>query len=149
MSLQKRLGSPNLLPMSSKGQKKLGLSMAQESYVECIADAEAHHGHAHVSLLAGELGITKPSVIQMTARLVAQGIAKRNDKEITLTSQGRRIAGELHGRHALLQEFMIEQLGMEAKAANTEACRLEHAVSPAFVRGLRAFLGTTEGSRRE
>lgn len=116
------------------------LSAAQEGYVEYIADAEKEHGHAHVSVLADSLGVTKPSVVQMTARLVEMGIVRRREKEVTLTTIGKRLAAELHGRHALLQDFMDHELGMDAKAASQEACRLEHVVSPAFVRGLRRFL---------
>ena len=128
--------------MTTRGQQGEDISIAQESYVECIADAEEAHGHAHISLLAATLGITKPSVVQMSARLVEQGIARRDNKEISLTARGRRIAGELKGRHKLLQDFMVKQLAMTAKAANEEACRLEHVASPLFVQRLRAFLNS-------
>ena len=115
------------------------LSLTQQNYVECISDAESQHGHAHVSALAEQLAVSKPSVVQMIARLVELDMVKRHDVEVLLTPAGRKLAKELDGRHALLRDFMVEQLGMPPKVAETEACRLEHAVSPVFVRALRDF----------
>ncbi len=123
---------------------KKEISAAQESYIECIAEAESLHGHAHISTLADELGITKPSVVQMTAKLVKQGIAKRHHKEITLTESGRRIATMLCGCHKLLYNFMVKQLEMDKTTADKEACYLEHIVSKEFIQGLRAFLKKDE-----
>jgi DtxR family Mn-dependent transcriptional regulator len=116
-----------------------GLSLAQQNYVECIADAEARHGHAHVSLLAEELEISKPSVVEMLGRLLESKIVRRQDKEVVLTATGRRIARELGGRHALLRDFMVKELRMERRTADADACRMEHVVSPSFVRSLRRF----------
>ena len=123
-----------------KTEAKHKLSAAQERYVECISDAETHHGYAHISLLADELGVKKPSAVQMVDRLRVRGIARRREKEIILTAAGKRLARDLEGRHALLEEFMLRQLGMDAKTANQEACRMEHLVSPVFLSSLRAFV---------
>ena len=130
--------------MSQHKQVENDLSAAQERYVECIADAEKDHGHAHVSRLADTLGVTKPSVVQMTTRLIELGIVRRKEKEVTLTQLGQRLACELHGRHALLQTFMEGTLDMDGKTANQEACRLEHVVGPSFMRGLRSYLKKRE-----
>lgn len=126
--------------MSQEKNRERTLSVAQERYVECIADAESNHGHAHVSLLADTLGVSKPSVVQMITRLAELGIARRRDKEVTLTPLGEKLAGELHGRHAILQDLMEGLLKMDAKAADEEACRLEHVVSADFMRSVRAYM---------
>ena len=126
--------------MSQRRKIERQLSVAQERYVECIADAERTHGHAHVSLLADELDVKKPSVVQMTARLEKKGIVKRKEKEVTLTQLGHDIAHDLQGRHALLQDFLEKMLQMKTRDANQEACRLEHVVSSDFMRGLRRLL---------
>ena len=117
----------------------IALSLAQQNYVECISDAVSHHGHAHVSALAEQLGVSKPSVVQMIARLVELDMVKRHDAEVLLSAAGQKVAKELGSRHALLRDFMVQQLGMSPKIAETEACRMEHAVSPVFVRALRSF----------
>ena len=126
--------------MSERKKTARTLSEAQERYVECIADEESRHGHAHVSVLATALGVEKPSVVQMIARLEEKGIVKRKEKEVSLTGKGRTIADELQGRHAVLQDFMERQLGMNSREANQEACRLEHVVSHVFMRGIRKLL---------
>jgi DtxR family Mn-dependent transcriptional regulator len=127
-----------------KDRKTHKLSAAQERYVECISDAETHHGHAHISLLADELGVAKPSVVQMVDRLSDRGIVRRQAKAIILTAAGKQIAKDLNGKHALLEEFMVGQLGMDVKTANQEACRMEHLVSSVFLRRLRAFVNRNE-----
>ncbi len=103
-------------------------------------DAEESHGHAHISLLSDALAVRKPSVVQMIARLEMEGIVRRKDKEVSLTNKGRSVALDLQNRHATLQRFMQEKLGMKQARANQEACRLEHVVSAGFMRGLRALM---------
>ena len=127
--------------MSESRIKARHLSIAQERYVEAILDAEEHHGHAHVTLLADELKVKKPSVVQMTARLEQKGMVKRMGKAVTLTAKGKRVGLALQGRHAALQRFMQENLGMALKQANEEACRLEHVVSERFMQGIYDLLG--------
>ena len=137
IGLQERLGCPNFAHMSTRRSSTPDLSLKQQAYVEAIAQEENRHGHAHVSLLARELGVSKPSVVQMLGRLVELGIVRRKNSEAMLTGTGRRLAGELSGRHSLLFEFMVNELGMDRKTADADACRIEHVVSPAFVRSLR------------
>ena len=115
------------------------LSLKQQAYVETIGEMVENHGHAHVSVLAERLGVSKPSVVQMLGRLSKLGIVKREGTEVLLTAAGRRLANSLGDKHALLREFMVNELGMDQKTADTDACRLEHVVSPAFVRKLRRF----------
>ena len=113
------------------------VTLKQEMYIEVIHELERDHGHAHVSEIARSLGVSKPSVVQMLGRLEEAGLIKRDHKDITLTRGIRKIAGELGDRQAVLHEFMVTHLGMDARQAEHEACRLEHVVSSAFVAGLR------------
>lgn len=108
--------------------------------MELIAEAEKGHGHAHVSLLAARLGVKKPSVVQMIDRLAALGIVKRAGKEISLTREGARLGHDLGDRHSVLKTFMVVKLRIRPDAADREACRLEHTVSPEFLRGLRKLM---------
>ncbi len=124
--------------MSSENRCQEGLSLKQETYIEVIGEMERRHGHAHVTELARELGVSKPSVVQMLRRLTEAGVVRKTG-EITLTEKGRRTVQELGDRQALLQDFMITDLGMDRKIASEEACRMEHIVSPTFIRSLRHF----------
>ena len=124
--------------MSSRNASQGGLSLKQETYIEVIGEMEQRHGHAHVTELARELGVSKPSVVQMLRRLAEAGVVTEG-KEITLSEEGQRTWKELGDRHSLLQDFMITDLGMDRKTASEDACRMEHVVSPAFIRSLRQF----------
>ena len=124
--------------MSSRSASQGGLSLKQETYIEVIGEMERRHGHAHVTELARELGVSKPSVVQMLRRLADAGVVRKTG-EITLTEKGRRTVQELGDRHSLLQDFMITDLGMDRKTASEDACRMEHVVGPAFIRSLRQF----------
>jgi Mn-dependent DtxR family transcriptional regulator len=114
-----------------------GVTLKQQMYIEVIHELERDHGHAHVSEIARSLGVSKPSVVQMLGRLEEAGWIKRAHRDITLTRGGRKIAGELDDRQAVLHRFMVTHLGMDARQAEQEACRLEHVVSSAFLAGLR------------
>ena len=124
--------------MSSRNASQGGLSLKQESYIEVIGEMERRHGHAHVTELARELGVSKPSVVQMLRRLADAGVVTEG-KEITLSEEGQRTWKELGDRHSLLQDFMITDLGMDRRIASEDACRMEHIVSPTFMRSLRHF----------
>lgn len=124
--------------MSTVEPRQGSLSLTQQAYMEVIGDMERRHGHAHVTELARELGVSKPSVVQMLRRLADSGVVKAG-REITLSETGKRTVRELGSRQALLEDFMVRDLGMDPKAAAKEACRMEHIVSAAFLRGLRAF----------
>ena len=122
------------------------ITLKQQMYIEIIGELESKHGHAHVSEVARLLDVSKPSVVQMLGRLADATLIRRVHKEIFLTALGRRIAGELDNRQAVLHEFMVTVLGMEAKQASVEACRLEHVVSPAFLAGLRRLRARRNGN---
>ena len=128
--------------------KKSKLSAAQERYVECIADAEKHHGHEHITLLADKMGVKKPSVVQMVERLTSEGVIERQGREIVLTAAGKKIAGDLDGKHAVLEEFMVRHLGMSGAEANREACQMEHVVSECFLKYLRAYIARCDKGER-
>jgi len=126
--------------MSSREPQQQELTLKQQTYIESIGELQHRHGHAHVTELAAALEVSKPSVVQMLGRLAQMGMVKKDGHEIRLTRAGQRVVGELGGTQALLEELLVGELGMGRKAARTDACRLEHVVSSALVRSLRAYL---------
>jgi Mn-dependent DtxR family transcriptional regulator len=113
-------------------------TVVQQTYLEAIADLVAEHGHAHVTAIAERLDVSKPSVVQVVSRLEEEGLVVRNDKVLTLTTQGRRLWRDLEERHRVIQSFMVAVLGMDEEAADQEACRLEHYASAEFIERLAA-----------
>ena len=109
----------------------VGLSLAQQQYVETIAELERG---ARVSRLAERLGVSRPAASEAVARLVARKMVERRSRfELVLSPAGRRVADQLERRHAALRRFMVEVLSMNRREADELACRVEHWVGPDFV----------------
>jgi len=69
-----------------------------------------------------------------------------------LTPAGRSAAEMVARKHAVLECFLKETLGLEAEAASREACLLEHDISEETIEALDSFMqskgGRCRGSRR-
>ena len=59
---------------------------------------------------------------------------------IRLTDAGRKRANEIYDRHVLIKEFLMTVLSLDAVTAETDACRIEHIVSPLTIERMRAVL---------
>ena len=125
------------------------LTLAQQQYVETIADLVKRTGEARTTDLARCLGVSLPSASEAVSRLVEAGIAARKSwHEIALTADGQAISQQLERRHSVLRRFMVDVLGMREPDADANACRIEHCVGPAFVNRLTSFADFFERDRR-
>ena len=61
-------------------------------------------------------------------------------KEINLTEKGRKKAVEIYDRHKTLTQFLQKVAGVSEKVAETDACRIEHIISPSTFRGIKTFM---------
>lgn len=94
------------------------------------------------SALAGQLGVTSPTVTAMLNRLCANELLTREaGHRVELTRHGWRHAIDVVRRHRLLEEFLATVLGVPWDEVHDEAEVLEHCVSPALVDRIDAFLG--------
>jgi Mn-dependent DtxR family transcriptional regulator len=132
------IGKWDIVDMVTRGRARRAPTVVQQTYMEAIAAGMAEHGHAHVTMLADSLGVSKPSVVQVVHRLEEEGLVVRAGKELSLTAGGRRLWRELEARHRVIQSFMVDVLGMDDAAAYEEACRLEHYATQSFVDRLAA-----------
>ena len=101
-------------------------------------------GAAEVSIsdLATRLGVSRPSVSEMTKKLAKRGLVHHvRYGKITLTEEGEYLVDSLSRRHCLWQAFLVRHLGLDECQAYEAACALEHATSPAVEEKLAEFLG--------
>ena len=112
-----------------------------ENYLETILLLEMRNGTVRAVDIANELGYSKPSVTR------AMGVRKKAglvDQElygtIQLTEAGRKRANEIYDRHVLIKEFLMTVLSLDARTAETDACRIEHIVSQTTIDRIRALL---------
>lgn len=80
--------------------------------------------------IAAALGVTKPSVSHATKLLRENGyITMAGDNCISLTPAGREIAARMYERHQMLAALLM-RLGVCEETAFTDACKMEHDISP-------------------
>lgn len=112
-----------------------------ENYLETILLLEMRNGTVRAVDIANELGYSKPSVTRAMGVLKKAGLI---DQElygtIQLTEAGRKRANEIYDRHVLIKEFLMTVLSLDARTAETDACRIEHIVSQTTIDRIRALL---------
>jgi DtxR family transcriptional regulator, Mn-dependent transcriptional regulator len=117
------------------------VSPAAEDYLKAILQLE-EAGGASTSAIAERLGISQPSVTQMTKKLAAAGLVTRIPyRGVTLTESGRLIALEVLRHHRLLERYLADALGLPLEDVHAEADRLEHVLSEEVEARIDAALG--------
>lgn len=100
-----------------------------ENYLETILILKNKNGAVRSIDIANELGFSKPSVSVAMKNLRENGyIEVDSSGYITLLDSGRRIAEKIYERHTTLSKWFVS-LGVDAKTAAEDACRIEHIIS--------------------
>jgi len=122
----------------SKVTKKLTSSL--EDYLEAILGLTVNSGHAHVRDIARRLGVGKPAVTAALKVLASRKLVNYAPyKPITLTKRGLAAGEVVRRRHDVLKDFMISILGLDEDSADSNACRVEHAIDSDFRKRLGMF----------
>ena len=112
-----------------------------ENYLETILLLEMRNGTVRAVDIANELGYSKPSVTRAMGVLKMAGLVDQVlYGTIQLTEAGRKRANEIYDRHVLIKEFLMTVLSLDARTAETDACRIEHIVSQTTIDRIRALL---------
>lgn len=94
-------------------------------------------GEVHATRLAEEFGVSKPTASVSLKSLEKDGyIIRDENRVISLTRSGKKIAKSVYERHCVLRK-MLETLGVDKTTAASDACKMEHAVSPESFKALR------------
>lgn len=123
---------------------------SSEDYLETILILKERTGQVRSIDIATEMNFSKPSISVAMKKLRENGYIEV-DKEgfITLTDSGYKIASNIYERHKLLTRFFIS-LGVDAKVAAVDACKVEHDLSEETFRKIREHaLKTIETKQQE
>ena len=94
------------------------------------------------SALAERLGVAAPSVTGMVKRLAAEGLIEHVPYQgVTLTVEGRRVAVETIRKHRIVEQFLVQVLGLTWDEVGAEGEVLEHCVSARVVNRMWEVLG--------
>ncbi len=126
-----------------------------EEYIETICVLEQRNGRAQTGLIASRLGVKPPSITEMLQKLERERLIKYESYSgATLTSSGKKMARELMQKHRVIAD-LLEILGIDREQAETDACEIEHHVSPETLKRLKTFVefarndsGTTDSIGR-
>jgi len=126
-----------------------------EEYIETICVLEQRNGRAQTGMIASRLGVKPPSITEMLQKLERQGLIHYESYTgATLTGSGKKMARELMQKHRVIAN-LLEILGIDREQAETDACEIEHHVSPETLKRLEQFVefarndeGTIEGINR-
>ena len=107
------------------------LSASLEDYLEAIHHIVAEKQAARAKDIVMRLGVHNSSVTQALRALSEKGLVNYAPYDlITLTDAGEQLADDVVKRHETLKTFLIKVLAIEARDAEQNACRMEHAISP-------------------
>ena len=105
------------------------IQASAENYLETILILKNKNGAVRSIDIANELGFSKPSVSVAMKNLRENGyIEVDSSGYITLLDSGRQIAEKIYERHTTLSKWLVS-LGVDAKTAAEDACRIEHIIS--------------------
>lgn len=111
-----------------------------EDYVEAIDDLVAAAGTCRVKDLACQMEVSHVTVTRILSRLETEGLVVREPYgPVELSRSGRRLARASRARHDLVLKFLLA-LGVPKGAADHDAEGMEHHVSEATLKAMRAFL---------
>ena len=100
-----------------------------ENYLETILELYKKNGKVRSIDIANELGYSKPSISVAMKHFRENGYVTIDELGyITLTEAGKSIAESMAERHSILTEYLIS-IGVSAKTASEDACRIEHVIS--------------------
>ena len=115
-----------------------------ENYLKAIytLSREAGGGGATVTKIAALTGVTPGTATAMLKKLAAGRLARcQRYGAATLTPTGEKAALDVLRRHRILEQFLVQIVGLDWSEVHDEAERLEHAVSPRLLDRLDRMLG--------
>jgi Mn-dependent DtxR family transcriptional regulator len=112
-----------------------------EDCLEIIAKLAEKEGHAHVSDIARQLGVKKPSVTATLKSLAEKGLVQYESYHpVELTRKGSQIATQVIKKHQTLKCFLTQCLKLSPEHADTLACKLEHELDDVALERLSQFV---------
>ncbi|MBW1714928.1 MAG: metal-dependent transcriptional regulator [Deltaproteobacteria bacterium] len=125
------------------------LTPTMEDYLEAIYNLSQEKKVVRVKDIAKRLGVKMPTVTSMLKSLGERGMIDHEKYEyLELTGKGSDIGSEIDQRHQTLKAFLTDILKIDHDQADSDACKMEHAVSPATLESIVEFMAFIENCPR-
>jgi DtxR family Mn-dependent transcriptional regulator len=121
-------------------------SQTVENYLKAIYMAQGGPDEPErlvpMGQIAASLGVVPGTATTMVKTLAESGLVRYEPyMGVRLTPAGERLAGLVLRRHRLIEQFLVQVLGMNWTEVHDEAERLEHAVSERLIDRIDEMLG--------
>ena len=123
------------------------LSLTVENYLKAILQIGLRDGVDWVSAgqVAAALGVSPGTVTSMHQTLGEADLVEYRPYEgVCLTEAGQMLGMRMLRRHRLIEQFLVQTLGLSWDQVHEEAEHMEHAVSDELVERIDEFLGRPE-----
>jgi DtxR family Mn-dependent transcriptional regulator len=116
------------------------LSSSLEDYLETIYNEVEKKGFAKVTEISNILNVKKASVTGALNNLVSRKLINYEPYSvITLTNEGRELAGNILKKHRIMTDFFAEILRLSLEEAEQNACKIEHIMSEELFKRITNF----------
>ena len=123
------------------------LQESGEMYLETILILSQQKSYVRSIDVCEYMGYSKPSISRAVSLLRNNGYVNMDDRGyLSLTESGRTIAEKIYERHQVLSK-VLENLGVEKKAAADDACRIEHVISDESFEAIKKHIRESEGKQ--
>ncbi len=120
---------------------KNNITPTMEDYLEAIYNLAKEKRVVRVRDIAKRLGVKMPSVTNMLKTLSKKGMIDYEKYEyLELTGKGSDVGQEIDRRHQIFRNFLNNILKIDYNQADEDACKMEHAVSPATLEAFVDFM---------
>ena len=114
---------------------------SMEDYLESIIMLRESKKAVRVSQMSKALGVKMPSVTLALKKLSEEGLVEHQRYgRVQLTDEGEKVARDVFRRHQALRRFLEEILSLDTETAETDACKMEHVISPLTQKRLAKFI---------
>ncbi len=116
-------------------------NQSSEDYLETILLLSGKQDAVHRIDVARAVGVSQPAVQKAIKILIAQGYVVTDGMHIHLTEIGKDYACRVYERHCTIRTFLTLN-GVPEAVANTDACKMEHIVSPETYAMMQNFIAS-------
>ena len=125
--------------------KPTELSASQEDYLETIFFLSRDGGNVRPKRIAESMRVRAASVTGALKALAEKGLINYTPyASVTLTDDGREIAGKIAVKHEALLHFFTQVLGIDSAEAEEFACTMEHTIPDHILQRFVRFAEYTE-----
>ncbi|WP_164997164.1 metal-dependent transcriptional regulator [Clostridium minihomine] len=108
----------------------MNLTSSLQNYLKMTYELSATGKGVRVSDIAAKLNVSKSSVCLAVQKLQKHDLVTRDaERLIYLTSAGEREAVMAYDKFAILQQFLLDELGVSPATAASDASEIEHLIS--------------------